>query len=203
MSGRRLLMVFARNPRPGRVKSRLAETMGNKRALEIYHRLLDHTRRVALEVEADRQVWFTRPAGGGEHWPEEEFERRLQRGDGLGARMLSAFREAFRSGYGRVVVIGSDCADLRAGHLRRAFRELREHPVVLGPSADGGYYLLGTSRFLPSLFRGVEWGTERVLDRTLETARVSGLQVARLTELNDVDTESDWIAARERNDFLR
>lgn len=203
MSSRRLLMVFARNPSPGRVKSRLAESMGEKRALEIYCRLLDHTRHVALEVEADRQVWFTRATNELEHWPEEDFERRLQRGDGLGSRMQNAFRAAFRSGYGRVVVIGSDCADLRGKHLRRAFRELRKRPVVLGPSADGGYYLLGTDRFLPSLFRGIEWGTDKVFDRTLEAARTSGMQVGRLPELNDVDTESDWADARERNDFLQ
>lgn len=203
MSGERLLMIFAKNPRPGEVKTRLAETVGDRRARSIYLRLLGRTRRVASRADADRQIWFNRLPDESERWPPSRFVERLQEGKNLGSRMRNAFREAFEEGYGRVVIIGSDCPGLRSDHIEEAFEKLGTHQAVLGPSADGGYYLLGTNRFYPGLFDGIPWSSARVLEETLGKADSLGLKVYRLRKLNDVDTEADWREARRKFPFLR
>ncbi len=203
MSGERLLMIFAKNPRPGEVKTRLAESVGDRRARSIYLRLLRRTRRVASRTEADRQIWFSRPPTESERWPRSRFVERLQEGDNLGSRMRNAFREAFEEGYGRVVIIGSDCPGLNTDHLEEAFEKLGAHQAVLGPSADGGYYLLGMNRFYPGLFDGIPWSTGRVLEKTLGKTESLGLEIHRLPQLNDVDTEADWQEARRTFPFLR
>lgn len=197
-----LLMVFAKRPVAGRVKTRLAEEVGEDRALEVYRLLLEHTRRTCLEVPVRRQIWFDgRPADAG-RWTAPQFESRVQPEGDLGARMSHAFREASGEGDVRMVLIGSDCADLRADHLRGAFEALTRHDLVLGPSSDGGYYLVGARAWHPELFKGISWSTPEVLSRTLEKARGQGLSTHLLPELGDVDTAGDWWRARRRHDFL-
>lgn len=198
----RLLMVFAKRPVAGRVKTRLAEEVGEERALEVYRHLLEHTRRTCLEIPVRRQVWFDgRPADAG-RWTAPEFESRVQPEGDLGARMSHAFRDSTGEGGMRAVLIGSDCADLRADHLQRAFEALARHDLVLGPSSDGGYYLVGARAWHPELFKDIPWSTSEVLSRTLDKAGGQGLSTHLLAELGDVDTAGDWRRARRRHDFL-
>jgi hypothetical protein len=201
----RATLVFVRAPEAGRVKTRLAATLGADGALRVYRRLAEHTVREARAVDAELRVHFT-PA-------DRESEVRAWLGDGprylaqaegdLGTRMEAAFRSAFADGAERVVIVGSDLPDLTAALLRRAFGALDEHPAVLGPALDGGYYLLGMRAMIPGVFDGVPWSTDAVLARTLQRMRAAGIEPALLPALADVDEADDlpagwaeWAVAR-------
>jgi rSAM/selenodomain-associated transferase 1 len=115
----------------------------------------------------------------------------------LGERMSAAFADAFREGAGRVVVIGTDCPALSPDHLAEAFEALGNHEVVLGPARDGGYYLVGLSRPADALFTDIPWGTESVLQATMERAEAVGLTQCCLQTLGDVDRPEDLPLCRE------
>lgn len=189
------VLVFVRAPEAGRVKTRLAASLGAEGALRVYRRLADHTVREARELEpgvevrihftpADRGAEVRAWLGGGPcYLPQAE-------GD-LGARMEAAFRAAFEEGADRVVIIGSDLPEVSAALLRRALVALDAHPAVLGPARDGGYYLLGMRRMIPGVFHRVPWSTGDVLARTLERMRAAGVEPALLDTLADVDEAAD------------
>ena len=188
------LILFAKNPRLGRVKTRLAATLGDAAALEAYLLLLQHTRSVSEAVRVERFIYYSDEMELGDAFHAERFHKRVQRGGDLGARMENAFRAMFDEGAARVCIIGSDCAELQASHLEEAFEALHNHPLVMGPTHDGGYYLLGMNRMAPELFRGKQWSTDTVAKDTLQDAASLGLEVALLPRLSDVDTEEDWRA---------
>lgn len=178
------------------MKTRLAEELGDRAALGVYRKLLEATRGVSDQMEVRRQVWYSQAAEEDDGWPPARYEKYVQQGKGLGARMEHAFRQAFEEGAAKAVIIGSDCPGLRPGHLRQAYRALGQADVVAGPSEDGGYYLLGMNRLHPPLFSGIDWSTGRVLEQTLRACRRQGLEWALLETLNDVDTKDDWDALR-------
>ncbi len=187
---RRALLIFTRNPEPGTCKTRLAASIGDAAALEIYCFLLRHTASIAHPLEGvDKFVYFSDHPGDGTFWDPTRFQYRLQKGEDLGARMLQAFREAFSAGYSEVVLIGSDLFDLSTEDLEASFRELQGHEVVLGPASDGGYYLIGLKRPIPGLFRGKRWGTDSVLKDTL--ADLEDRSTFLLPVRNDVDRYED------------
>ena len=198
MSEHRLLIVFAKNPEMGRVKTRLAETMGERKALEVYRGLLDQTLRVAAKCRCDRELWFSRYLPEQEESAPNGFRLQLQQGDDLGERMKHAFFHAFEKGYEKVVIIGSDCAELTGEVLEQAFLNLEDHDLVLGPSEDGGYYLLGMKKYYEELFEGISWSTEAVFQQTMSKAEESGHSVATLAELNDIDNEADWHSVKDK-----
>jgi rSAM/selenodomain-associated transferase 1 len=189
-----LLLVFAKAPRPGAVKTRLAEAVGAETAAQLYRLLaereLQHTRPAAGEYQ--RVVLFT-PADAAEemaHWlPGEAL--RPQTGGDLGERMASAFAEAFAVGARRVVLIGTDVPWLSRESVADALRRLDEVELVLGPADDGGYYLIGLSRPMPGLFRGIAWSTPSVLGATVDRASALGLSVQLLEPLPDIDVLED------------
>ena len=109
----------------------------------------------------------------------------------LGDRMHRAFREAMATGAERAVIVGTDCPEITADLVQRAFHLLDRNDVVLGPAADGGYYLIGMRRLVPELFSGITWGTERVRQQTLTAARRAGVSVGLLDLLSDVDRPED------------
>ena len=185
------LIIFIKNPVLGRVKTRLAETVGKARALEIYRLLLAHTRRVALAVEVDRLLYYSRYIDRADEWPAPPFQKFRQEGADLGARMADAFDRTLRD-YEKAVLIGSDCAELTPAILRTAFRRLDEYDLVIGPAVDGGYYLIGLRHPTPALFRQMTWSTAEVLSETLQRAEGLGKSSYRLPELSDIDTEADW-----------
>jgi rSAM/selenodomain-associated transferase 1 len=189
------LLVFARVPALGRVKSRLAAGVGEPAALSVYHELLAITNAAIVAAGVPATVWLADTAGP-EPTPAEAREwathhARCQPEGDLGARMATAFEAAFAAGAGRVAVIGTDCPGLRASHLTQAFAELETADLVLGPATDGGYYLLGLREPRPELFANKTWSTDSVLADTLADARRLGLRVALLPELRDVDTAAD------------
>ena len=175
----------------GKVKTRIAATVGENVALEIYTQLLDHTHRVAIEVKVDKFLFYS------DFIPEQKeaypgYHYMLQEGEDLGERMCNAFASLFARGYSNVVIIGTDCPDLEASDLNTAFLALSRNDMVIGPAKDGGYYLLGMRRFHPELFRGIHWSTERVLELTLDAADEARLDYEFLRLHSDVDTFADW-----------
>ena len=190
-----LLLIFIKNPEPGKVKTRLAATIGNQKAYKVYLKLLKHTIRATQNVNAGKQVWYSAFIDSDDFISEPEFDKKVQRGKNLGVRMLHAFKNGFNEGYDNIVIIGSDCPDVNPVLLEQAFNGLSEHDLVIGPSADGGYYLLGMNKLQPELFSDIDWSTERVLEQTLEKAKSLSLSVSCLPELNDIDTIEDLVKA--------
>jgi rSAM/selenodomain-associated transferase 1 len=191
---RGVLLVFVKAPRPGQVKTRLAAAIGDEPAAAAYRALAEGVleRTAPREGEYERIVLFAPPDAREEvaRWlPAEPLA--AQEGPDLGARMDAAFAAAFAGGAPAAVLVGSDVPRLDRGHVLRAFAALEEHPVVLGPAADGGYYLVGLRERRPELFAGVEWGTAGVLAATLERCAALGLRPRLLETLADVDTEAD------------
>ena len=196
------LLVFARVPALGRVKSRLAAGVGQPAALAVYRELLAITNTAIVEAGVPATVWLAdtataMPTAAETHEWAAHAARCQPEGD-LGARMTTAFATAFAAGAGRVAIIGTDCPGLRASHLHQAFAALETADVVLGPATDGGYYLLGLRQPQPELFQHKTWSTDSVLADTVADARRLGLRVALLPELRDVDDAQDlaaWNAA--------
>lgn len=196
MNNSRLLIIFIKNLEKGRVKTRLAATLGDDRALDVYKKLTGLTRSVALSSDADKQVWYSRFIPDKDEWNEADFEKKLQQGKNLGARMKDAFTRAFQNGYKKAVIIGSDCAELTPRLLNEAYFELDSHDVVIGPSKDGGYYLLGMNALYGSLFEDIPWSTPQVLPSTIEVTKKLRLNIHLLPVRNDVDNEEDWLAVK-------
>lgn len=192
------LLVFARVPALGRVKSRLAAGVGPSAALAVYRELLVITNAAIVEAGVPATVWLADTAGPEPTAVEaqEWFTQAAcsQPAGDLGERMSTAFAAAFATGAGRVAIIGTDCPGLRASHLTQAFAALETADVVLGPATDGGYYLLALRQPQPALFANKTWSTASVLIDTLADARTLGLRVALLPELRDVDNAEDLAA---------
>lgn len=186
-----LLTVFIKNPVAGNVKTRLAASIGDLNALHVYKSLLAYTREVSLNVNCDRQVWYSSKIDRRDSWSPKEFTKKLQRGDDLGERMAMAFREGFKDGYEKIVIIGSDCAALTSNHIEKAFNSLDQYDAVLGPSEDGGYYLLGLTIFSEEFFKNIEWSTPAVFDSTKRIFKKHEISCQILEELNDIDTIDD------------
>ncbi|HMQ87740.1 MAG TPA: TIGR04282 family arsenosugar biosynthesis glycosyltransferase [Flavilitoribacter sp.] len=185
------LIIFIRNPEPGKVKTRLAAAVGDERALAIYRELLDLTRRAALGSEAEKYLWYSHFVDKADGWPESDFRKMLQQGEDLGDRMAYAF-ETVLADHGKAVIIGSDCPYLSPVLLDEAFEALDDSDFVIGPATDGGYYLLGMNRFVPEIFQGIEWSTDTVFRETVARIRQSGADYEVLPQLSDVDEIADW-----------
>ncbi|MDB4036815.1 TIGR04282 family arsenosugar biosynthesis glycosyltransferase [Polaribacter sp.] len=184
-----LLLVFTRNPALGKVKTRLAKTVGDKTALEIYTFLLERTRDIATKVSADKAIYYSVKVRENDIWDATIFQKHLQVGEDLGIRMLHAFKNGFETGYEKVLIIGSDLYDLTAETIENAFIALENNEVVIGPAEDGGYYLLGMNSLEEKVFKNKDWGTETVRKDTLEDLKDK--KVFLLGELNDVDVFED------------
>lgn len=192
------LIVFVKNPEKGKVKTRLARTVGDDAALKWYLHMLNHTRETTLQVEAHRYLFYSQFVDEQDDWPAEAFDKRVQIAGELGEKMKHAFRKAFAEGHGKVVIVGSDCLDLRKHHLEEAVAALDQKDFVIGPAEDGGYYLLGMRKFQPQVFDGKTWSTESVLPDTLADIKEMNAEVHLLQTLSDVDFEEDLLAALKR-----
>jgi len=177
----------------------LAAEIGEQKALEVYRQLLNYTRYITKKVDVQRQVWYSSYIQENDDWAKEGFEQRLQAGDNLGARMKEAFAKALLDDEcKRVILIGSDCAELTADILRKAFQDLKYHDAVLGPATDGGYYLVGMSKFLPHIFEGKSWSTPTVFEETIRDLESADASCSILPELSDIDNKSDWEKAAKK-----
>lgn len=189
-----VIIVFARAPRLGTVKTRLARDLGAQGALDIYRSLAEHTLRVARAAGPPVHLYYA-PADGHDEvrrWLGAGLVYHPQAEGDLGARMAQAFDERFAGGARRVAIVGTDCPALDAATLRAALDGLADVDLVLGPATDGGYYLMALRAPAPSLFADIPWSSARTRAVTLERARAARLTVRLLETRADVDTAQDW-----------
>ena len=187
------LVVFMKAPRPGAVKTRLAEALGADAACAAYRRLVEAlVANLAPLPKAELCFTPVDAAAQIKPWLRPGWTACPQVGGDLGERLHAAFHEHFETDALHVVIIGSDCPDVTARDIEDAWLALEGHDVVLGPALDGGYWLIGLRAPQPALFAGIPWSTDRVFGETICRAREAGLRVAILRELADVDTPADW-----------
>lgn len=199
------LLVFLKYPEPGKVKTRLAKSIGAERAAGLYREFIGLTlQNGARLIEAACFATFTPPEKKAElmtmfpgawHWFEQHAST------DLGERIRHAIADVLAQGYPRVLVIGTDSPDLPHAFLEEAAEKLLDHDLVLGPAEDGGYYLIGGKAAPAALFEGIEWSTEKVLAQTLRNAQRLNLSVHLLPTWYDVDdlqTLQRFLSAKEQ-----
>jgi rSAM/selenodomain-associated transferase 1 len=193
---RQALAVAAKAPQPGTVKTRLQTLLSEQDAAELYRCFLRDTVALMESVpETDVIVSYT-PEGSErlfEGITSNGHQLLLQRGVSFGRRLFNALDDLLSQGYDSVAIMDSDSPTLPPDCLRRAFEELARpgDRVVLGPTSDGGYYLIGIKKNHSALFDGIDWSTERVLSQTIARARELSLDVSLLPEWFDVDNIED------------
>ncbi len=211
-SGKNAVIILARNLEAGKVKTRLAKTLGNDFALQFYklcsEKIFEESKKLIAEditvhlfyagEQTDRQLIDR--AG----FP---FSIYRQQGDNLGSRMKNAFNKIFNENAAKAIIIGTDVPDLDSGFIIDAFNMLDTNDAVIGPAADGGYYLLGLKRPFDVLFDKIAWSTGSVFNNTVMKMRKSKIKYRIMPELNDIDTVEDlmrWLSAdnlRAENSF--
>lgn len=197
------LIVFAREPLPGKVKSRLAAAVGDQEAAVLYETMLQDVLKTVRQLSDVETIVYW--ACGEESLPrlseKHQCTSRQQSLGDLGQRMQGAFEEMFAGGFNACCIIGSDAPDLPQTYIQDAFRtlETRRADIVLGPARDGGYYLLGLRQVWRQLFDNISWGSADVLQQSLTAARGAGAVTALLPEWQDIDTVEDLQAFKERN----
>jgi uncharacterized protein len=193
--GDRCLIVMTKQPIPGQVKTRLAATLGESAAAELYEAFLQDTLNLAEDLPSTDLLISFSPAGARAYYRAlAPVASLVAQPDGhLGRRLSHAFGSAFDLGYRHVVVIGSDTPHLSRTRLLEAFAAVRKGTAVIGPSEDGGYYLLGLGSPAEKLFDEIEWGSDRVFAQTMRQARILGLEEAVLAHEFDIDTVEDLV----------
>jgi uncharacterized protein len=188
------LIIFTRNPELGKVKTRLAATIGNEKALIVYQDLLRHTMNATKKLSCDKFVFYDQNIVDNDIWDDNIYNKKLQNGSDLGIRMKNAFETLLNLGYKKCIIIGSDLFDLEQEHIDFAFQKLENSNVVIGPAEDGGYYLLGLKNIIPKIFVNKTWGTNTVLVETLKN--LENYSIHFLETLNDIDTEEDLLKSK-------
>lgn len=200
-AARECLIIFTRYPERGKTKTRLIPLLGAEGAARFQRQMTQQTLAQVKELKAFRplsvEVHF---AGGNQQlmqdWLGSDIIYRQQSEGDLGRRMALAFKDSFSAGMTSVVIIGTDCPDLKAQLMVKAFHALEQNDLVLGPALDGGYYLIGQRRLIPELFTGISWSTAEVLVQTISIAERLDLAIAFLPLLNDIDRPEDLIGQR-------
>lgn len=184
------IIIFIKNPELGKVKTRLAKGVGDHKALEIYKKLLAFTKQVALSIDAQRFLFYSKEIAD-DNWSQEDFQKETQSNGDLGDRMKTAFSISLKKA-DHVLIIGSDCPQLSADIVNQAFEQLLHNDLVIGPTLDGGYYLLGMNKCHDFLFDQMEWSVSSVFSETISRAHEHGLTTFELATLSDIDHKEDW-----------
>ncbi len=187
------LIIFIKTPVAGKVKTRLAATIGDADALKIYLELIAFTLKEATDTKAVTYLYFSDEIDNSIDVNCQALKKNIQKGDGLGERLKNAFADVFAGNYKSVVVIGTDCPGITTEIIESSYSNLSVNEVVIGPAADGGYYLLGMKNFHPALFDDINWSTDSVLEATINRCKKNKLSYKLLMELNDIDEEKDLI----------
>lgn len=190
---RQKLIVFVKAPRPGFVKTRLAQAIGPTAACNAYRSLVDRVltqmrslHEVELRFSPDDSLAEIKP------WLQPHWQAAPQGEGSLGERLARAFSDAFTEGCTRVVAIGSDCPDVTANDVTNAWDALERNDVVLGPASDGGYWLIGLRERSDGVFEQIDWSTSRVFEQTMRWIKANDKSHQLLRQLADIDTEEDW-----------
>lgn len=185
------LIVFVRKAELGKVKTRIAKAVGKETALDIYKQLITHTRKVVEQVQCEKYVFYAGEIDHDDEWNSKEFEKFLQVKGDLGAKIQDSFETVIRK-TSPVLIIGSDCPELTPDDIERAFLELEDNDVVIGPAVDGGYYLLGMNDLQLFLFEDMPWSEEELIQETIFKIQDRGLRYSLLSTKSDVDYIEDW-----------
>lgn len=199
-----LVLLFIKAPEKGTVKTRLSEKIGADAAFDIYKCFVLDTLKTLDSCQCPFRVlvWPSDSCGIVKDWLGDAYSYRPQQGEDLGERMKNAVNQAFAGNSEKVLVIGSDIPDLTASLISQAFKALETCDAVIGPSVDGGYYLIGFNRdsYLADVFDGIRWGTASVFQQTMNVLKMKGLSVHILERLMDIDTFDDlllWASNRQ------
>jgi len=199
----RIILVFARAPVLGKVKTRLATQLEDRVVLQLYRCLILDLLETLDGLKLPIVICHT-PADAGplfRRWLPDRYGLMPQKGAHLGQRMAAAFQDVFAMGYRQAVLIGSDLPDLPGDYVSQAFSDLHTVDAVIGPTADGGYYLIGFrgETYCPALFETLAWGTPQVLTETLAIAKTENLHITLLPGWMDIDDPADVAAFLLRN----
>ena len=184
------LIIFLRSPELGKVKTRIAETLGDEEALRIYKQLSDQTLQMAAGLAISVYLFYE---GGipGENDRLPSFHYLPQTKGDLGEKITQALEFTFQR-HQSAIIVGSDCPFLSGSDIFQTISLLETNEVVIGPASDGGYFLMGCSKFLPYLFTSIDWGTPAVFLQTLQKIKEQGHSYSLLRTLDDIDTAEDW-----------
>lgn len=203
MPDRSAILVFIKAPEKGKVKSRLAKSVGEDTALDIYKCLVCDTLETLKKGNYIFTLCFYPPDSQGivKDWLGNAHSFMSQHGENLGERMKNAFVQAFSGGMTKVLLIGSDIPELSISLVNEAFDAMDTKEAVIGPAHDGGYYLIGFRRdsFQPAIFQGISWGTGSVFYQTMNIFDKTGSRVHSLPGLTDIDTLEDLLSLLARN----
>lgn len=195
------IIIFVKNPELGKVKTRLAATVGPEKALAIYKHLMQHTREVTSQSDADKYLFYSNKIEETDEWSNEIFHKLVQDdSNDLGKKMYAAFMYLYQKGYKKVLIVGSDCLELSPEIISMAWAHLEKNSAVIGPAEDGGYYAIGF-RFigenasdiqtLENVFLGKQWSHHAVFDEACDALQKAQKSFFLLPTLNDVDEEED------------
>ncbi len=197
------LIVFIKNPQLGKVKTRLAATVGNEKALEIYHLLMAHTQKITNQIDTKKYLYYSDFVDNNDIWPNDVYHKLRQNAtQDLGLKMASAFRDTIRENHPKVLIVGSDCLELTQEIINQAYTQLGDNEVVIGPAYDGGYYLIGfdfksigerCGEVLRKVFLDKKWSHSNVFAEAIQACQNLNLKVAKLPTLTDVDEEKDFL----------
>lgn len=189
------LIIFVKNMVAGKVKTRLAATIGDTAVMQVYKKLVKHTYQVTQPLSCDKHVYYNAYVEQEDCW--HKYKKALQQGNDLGEKMNFAFEQCFKQAYTPVIIIGSDCPELTTDIIQQAFNALQQYDVVVGPAADGGYYLIGMKHAHSQLFQQMQWSTASVCAETINRCKRLALTYVLLPLLHDVDEEKDLIYLRQ------
>lgn len=195
------IIIFVKNPELGKVKTRLAATIGPEKALAIYKYLMQHTREVTSQTEADKYLFYSNKIEESDEWSNLVFHKLVQdESVDLGQKMFTAFAHLLNKGYEKVLIVGSDCLELSPEIISTAWEHLEDNSAVIGPAEDGGYYAIGfrfekenacDTQTLEKVFLGKQWSHHAVFDEACDALKQQQKRYALLPTLNDVDEEDD------------
>ena len=184
------LIIFVKNPVLGKCKTRLAASIGKEDALKVYINLLNHTQKVSQSLNCNRYLFYDTEIQKNDMWSNEHFIKSVQSDGDLGNRMSSAFQTVLTM-ENKAVIIGSDCPEINQETVNEAFMRLDSHDVVIGPTYDGGYYLIGMRAYHEELFNNIKWSSENVYRSTIEAIKTKGLSHFALHKMHDLDYKED------------
>jgi rSAM/selenodomain-associated transferase 1 len=193
-----LLIVFVKNIKLGKVKTRLAKSIGNEGAFEVYKHLVEITEKATQKVKHEKHIYFSDVIID-EKWPNTP--KFIQKGADLGEKMQNAFEKGFSDGYKKIILIGSDLPDISATIIQKGFDQLNNSEIVFGPAEDGGYYLVGMNKMYKSIFENKKWSTKELLKTTLLELDKNKTKVSLLHKLNDIDNLDDLKRSSVANQF--
>ncbi|PJZ44352.1 TIGR04282 family arsenosugar biosynthesis glycosyltransferase [Leptospira brenneri] len=189
--GSNKLIIFAKQPELGKVKTRLSVSIGEENTLKIYFELLMITKAVTSSLDVEKIVYWDRLTEVSKFEFGSEFKRQVQAVGDLGKKMEVAFHNELQEGTGKVLIIGTDCPFVTKEILLDAYQRLDNSDFVIGPAKDGGYYLLGMKKFSPFVFQSIPWSTSEVLSLTMTSIEKNNQTFSLLAELCDIDDLDD------------